>query len=69
MRDHVCRSTIHFGRVPEPLGLFRREPIAESHPEFSGSLEASDAGGKVRTQQPTIGNLTGKPAHYAETGD
>ncbi|MBI1897007.1 MAG: hypothetical protein HYZ57_06975 [Acidobacteria bacterium] len=35
-------------RIPEPLGLFRREPIAESYSDFLDALDTSDAGSEIR---------------------
>jgi hypothetical protein len=38
------------GATPESLGLFGRKPVAESDPDLLYALDASYAGGEIRTE-------------------
>jgi len=44
-------------RVQEFLGLLDREPVADPHAHRLGALDARDAGGQFRRQQPVVGRL------------
>ena len=54
------------GRVPEPLGLFWREPIPEPYADLLDTLPASHAGDEVGALETAVGSLVSEAAHGAE---
>ena len=57
-RDHgVVAFTSHRAAIKdgeEPLALFARQPVTETHAMLFRSLYSADSGGQIRTQQPGI---------------
>jgi hypothetical protein len=43
--------------LQQPLGLFDGQPIADPHAKALGTLHATNAGGKFRTQQARVSRL------------
>ena len=66
-----CPVPFTFERVrvrnlPESAGFFNCEPVSKPHAQLLGPFHASDAGGKLRTEQPSVGGLVRKPTYCSE---
>lgn len=52
--------------LPEGASLLRREPIAQPDSELFDSLDAADAGRKIRAEPPAVRGFVGEPPDSAE---
>ncbi len=62
--QQFCQPTVR--RAPQPLRLFRRQPIPEPDTDLLDALDAPNASGQVWAQQPAVRRLVGEAAHCAE---
>ena len=53
--------------LPESAGLARGEPISKPDTQLPGPFHPPDAGGKLRTEQASVGSLVGEPPHCSES--
>jgi len=57
---------IDLRRMPQPLRLFGREPIAKPDIEFLDTFDPPNTGCQIRTQKPAICRLVSQPADCPE---
>src|SRR5579862_6014236 len=53
--------------LPECDALFYRQPVSQSHPEISDTLDAPYSSSEIRTQQTGISCLIGQAPHGPKT--
>jgi hypothetical protein len=54
------------GTLPEGFALFGRQPVSQSHSEFSDAFHSPDTGCQIRAKKTAIGGLVCQPPHGPE---